>query len=497
MSDDVTAETDAVPHHRVVIVGAGFSGIAMAVRLREAGIEDLVILEKAHDVGGTWRDNRYPGCACDVPSRLYSLSFAPKATWSRDFASAGEIWDYLRECVDRFDLRRCLRTGVDVSSARWTGDRWQVAAADGRRWTAGALVLGVGGLHVPVWPDLPGLHDFAGNVVHTADWPDGLDLTGRRVGVIGTGASAVQLVPAIVDEVEHLTVFQRTPSWIVPRHDQPWGAARQRLFARWPITQRLARLRTYAKLEVRVLGFGRLERLRPIVERQILERLARAVPDEATRRALTPDYALGCKRVLLSDDYWPTFARPHVVLETDPIVGVDPGGIVTSAGSRHDLDVLVIATGFDPGGSFERLDVRGQDGKTLGADWVAAGRPTHFGVTVAGLPELYLLLGPNTALGHSSVVLQIESAVRYAVSAILRAERVGPSVVTERAQQRFAAWLRRRTRYTVWASGCRSWYLDSQGRNVTIWPASTVRYRWATRRARPEDFEPAAPRQPS
>lgn len=465
----------------------------MAVKLREAGIEDLVILERADDVGGTWRDNRYPGCACDVPSRLYSLSFAQKPTWSRDYASAGEIWDYLRECVDRFSLRDHVHTGVDVTSAQWTGRQWHVRAADGRSWTAGALVLGVGGLHVPVWPDLPGLHDFAGRLVHTADWPDDLDLTGRRVGVIGTGASAVQLVPAIVDEVERLTVFQRTASWIVPRHDQPWSPSRQRLFARLPITQRLARWRTYAKLEVRVLGFGRLERLRPIVERQILDRLARKVPDEQTREALTPHYALGCKRVLLSDDYWPTFARPHVVLETDPIASVDSSGVVTRGGARHDLDVLVVATGFDPGGSFERMDVRGQGGKTLGADWVAAGRPTHLGVTVAGFPELYLLLGPNTALGHSSVVLQIESAVRYAVSAILRADRSGPAVVTEPAQRRFGTWLRRRTRHTVWASGCRSWYLDAQGRNVTIWPASTARYRWATRRARASDFEPAQP----
>ena len=477
-------------HHRVLIVGAGFSGIAMAARLREAGIDDLVILEKADDVGGTWRDNRYPGCACDVPSRLYSLSFAQKPNWSRDFASAPEIWGYLRECVTRFGLTDDIVTGADVVSAQWRGDRWRVKVRDGRTWTAGALVLGVGGLHVPVWPSIPGLREYQGRLLHTADWPADAHLTGKRVGVIGTGASAVQLVPAIAGEVSELTVFQRTASWIVPRHDQPWSPARQGLFARWPITQRLARWHTYLRLEVRVLGFGRLERLRPYIERQALARLARDVPDPVVRAKLTPDYALGCKRVLLSDDYWPTFTRPNVTLETDPIARVDATGITTVAGTKHDLDALVLATGFDPGGSFDRMSVTGVTGHTLGTEWVAAGRPTHLGITVPGFPELYLLLGPNTALGHSSVVLQIESAIRYAVQAILRADKDGPAMVRPRAQRRFASWVRRRTRRTVWASGCRSWYLDEQGRNVTIWPASTARYRWATRRVKPSDFEP-------
>ena len=460
----------------------------MAAHLAQAGIDDFLILEKADDVGGTWRDNRYPGCACDVPSRLYSLSFAPKADWSRDYAPAAEIWDYLRECVDRFGLRSRVVFGAEVVEATWARGRWEVRAADGREWTAGALVLGVGGLHIPRRPDLPGLGSFAGRVLHTADWPADDHLTGSRVGVVGTGASAVQLVPSIAGRVGELSVFQRTPSWILPRDDRPWSRARQQSYARMPFLERLQRWRTYLRLETRVLGFGRLDRARQVVERQALERLAVAVPDPVTRAALTPDYALGCKRVLLSDDYWPTFARQDVHLVTSPIQRVEPWGVVTVDGQRHELDALVFATGFDLRGSFDRIQLTGLRGRTLAQEWVST-RSTHLGIEVAGFPELYLLLGPNTALGHNSVLVMIEAAVEHILRALHRADRDGPHVVTRAAQARFGRWVRQRTRTTVWGSGCQSWYLDERGRNVAIWPASSVRYRMVTRRLKERAYE--------
>ena len=487
-SGGAAAYSAAVSHQRVVIVGAGFSGIAMAARLSQTGIEDFLILEKATDVGGTWRDNRYPGCACDVPSRLYSLSFAPKVDWSRDYAPAGEIWDYLRECIDRFGLRSRLVLGADVIDATWADGRWQVLAADGREWTADALVLGVGGLHVPKRPDLPGLGSFAGEVLHTADWPADDHLDGRRVAVVGTGASAVQLIPAIAGRVSDLVVFQRTPSWILQRNDRIWSHARAQTYSRMPFIERVQRWRTYLRLESRVLGFGRLDRARRLVESQAVERLERQVPDPATREALTPRYALGCKRVLLSDDYWPTFARLNVHLVTSPIERVEPTGVVTEDGEHHDVDTIVFATGFDLRGSFDRMHITGQSGRTLSGEW-EANRNTHLGIEVAGFPELYLLLGPNTALGHNSVLIMIEAAVEHILLALHRADRRGPHVVTRAAQVRFGRWVRQRTRHTVWGSGCQSWYLDERGRNVAIWPASTVRYKLVTRRLRERDYQ--------
>lgn len=461
----------------------------MAARLAQSGVEDFLILEKAADIGGTWRDNRYPGCACDVPSRLYSLSFAPKADWSRDYAPAGEIWDYLRDCIDRFGLRSRLVLQADVVEATWQDDCWRVVAADTREWTADALVLGVGGLHVPRRPDLPGMGTFAGSVLHTADWPAEDRLDGLRVGVVGTGASAVQLIPAIAERVGHLVVFQRTPSWIVPRDDKPWSPVRQAAYQRLPWLERLQRLRTYLRLEARVLGFGRWDGARRMAEAQSRAHLAEAVPDPVTRAALTPSYALGCKRVLVSDDYWPTFARSDVELVTAGIDHVEPTGIVTADGRHHDLDALVYATGFDLRGSFDRMKITGLSGRTLADAW-ARTRATHQGIEVAGFPELYLLLGPNTALGHNSVLIMIEAAVEHILQALMRADRLGPSTVTAAAQARFGRWVRARTRHTVWGSGCQSWYLDERGRNVAIWPGSTIRYRWETRRLRDENYEP-------
>ena len=279
------AYLSAVSHRRVIVVGSGFSGVAMGARLLDAGIRDFLVLEKGSEVGGTWRDNRYPGCACDVPSPLYSLSFAPKADWSRAYAPSAEIWQYLRDCVDRLGLGPHLALDADVTGATWEGDRWRVRVADGREWTSDALVLGVGGLHMPRRPDLPGLGTFGGPVMHTADWPDDDGLDGLRVGVVGTGASAVQLVPELAARVSQLVVFQRTPAWVLPRGDVPVSRWRQRANARIPLVQKASRARTYVRNELNVLGFGRNARLREWVGRRSLEHLASAVSDPVVRAA--------------------------------------------------------------------------------------------------------------------------------------------------------------------------------------------------------------------
>ena len=484
-----TPTAAATPHHRVVIVGTGFSGLGMAIRLARRGDHDYVVLEKADEVGGTWRDNRYPGCACDVPSRLYSFSFAQHPGWSRDFATAAEIWSYLRQVADRYAVRDRIEFGTDLRAAEFdeVAGRWTLTAADGRQWTCDALVLGPGALHEPRLPDLEGLDSFAGEVAHTARWPEGTDLTGRRVGVVGSGASAVQLVPEVAPIASHTTVFQRTAAWTMPKHDEPWSATRQRWFARWPALQRLVRWRTYWALEARAPLFVRLPGLARFVERIALRELAAAVPDPATRAALTPDYRIGCKRILLSNDYWPTFARPDVSLVTDSIVRVEPEAVVTADGTRHEVDVLVLSTGFDVSGSLDRIDIRGLGGRSLAEVW-SGGMHTNLGITVAGFPELYLLLGPNTGLGHNSVITMIEFATDYVLSAIDRG-RAGPRVTTERAQSAFTAEMVRRSRHTIWASGCRSWYLDRFGNNTALWPGTTVGYWLRTRRVDDSHFE--------
>lgn len=486
-----------VPHHRVVIVGTGFSGLGMAIRLAQRGEHDYVVLEKADDVGGTWRDNRYPGCACDVPSRLYSFSFARFPAWSRDYAPAGEIWAYLRDVADRYAVRDRIAFGADLVSAHYDEgkQRWELTAADGRQWTSGALVLGAGALHEPRLPDIEGLGDFGGEVMHTAQWPEAADLTGKRVAVVGTGASAVQVIPEVAPTAARTTVFQRTPAWIVPKRDKEWSPRRQRLFARWPALQRAVRWRTYWALEARAPLFVRFPAAAKVVERVALRELANAVPDPQTRAKLTPDYTIGCKRILLSNDYWPAFARDDVELVTEPIARLEHDAVVTADGVRHPADVLVLGTGFDVSGSLDRIDLRGLEGRTLREAW-SGGMHSHLGITVAGFPELYLLLGPNTGLGHNSVVLMTEWAAGYVLQSLDRA-RHGARVTTAPAQDSFTREMLRRSKHTIWATGCRSWYLDRFGNNTSLWPGSTIGYWWRTRKVDDADFELVDSRRPT
>jgi cation diffusion facilitator CzcD-associated flavoprotein CzcO len=480
-------------HHRVAIIGSGFAGLCMAIRLSQRGEQDYVVLEKASDLGGTWRDNRYPGCACDVPSRLYSFSFEQKPDWSRDYASSEEIWDYLRTCADRYAVSHRIAYGADLREAHYdeAARRWRLRAADGRAWTADALVLGVGALHQPSTPDIPGIDDFAGPVMHTAEWPENDGLDGKRVAVIGTGASAVQLVPELARRVSALTVFQRTAPWIIPKADKPWSQSRRRLFARSLLAQRAVRWATYWQLESRVVGLARWPKMMRVFEAYSRRHLRRSVKDPELREKLTPQHTMGCKRILLSNDYWPTFERPHARLETSPIARIEPGALVTADGARHEADALVLGTGFNVMGSFERIDLRGLDGLSLREAW-DQGLRSNLGITMAGFPELYLLLGPNTGLGHNSVILMIEFATTYILQCLRRGAK-RPHVLTAAAQERFTAAIREKSAGTVWSSGCRSWYLDRQGNNATIWPGSTVSYWWRTRRVDPTHFQPVAP----
>lgn len=476
-----------------IVVGTGFSGLGMAIELRRAGREDFVVLEKADDIGGTWRDNTYPGCACDIQSHMYSFSFAQNPDWSRSYSAQPEIWRYLRRVTDEYDLRRHIHFGVEMTGARWDEDehRWHVTTAGGTEYVGRYLVAGIGGLHIPRVPRLPGLEDFAGTVFHSARWDHEYSLAGKRVAVVGTGASAVQFVPRIAPEVAKLTVFQRTPPWIMPKADVAIPEWAKRVFRGVPGAQRLYRSLLYWMLEARAIGFNGRPGLMRLAQRIALAHLRRAVADPELRRKLTPDYVMGCKRVLIANDFYPALTRPNVEVVTDGVAEVRENSIVDSAGVEHEVDAIILGTGFHVTDAFDYLDITGTGGRDLAKQWRASGIQTHLGITVAGYPNLFFLLGPNTALGHNSVVFMIESQIRYVAKAMVMADEAGAEALDtkESAQARFQSGIQRRLVEGVWTQGgCRSWYLDSQGVNRTIWPGFTWRYWLDTRDPDPETF---------
>jgi cation diffusion facilitator CzcD-associated flavoprotein CzcO len=469
----------------VLIVGSGFAGLGMAIRLKQAGIDDFIVLEQAGEVGGTWRDNHYPGAACDVQSHLYSFSFEPWPEWSRDFAQQKEILAYLRHCADKYGIRPHIRFDTRVQSARFdepTG-LWEVETSDGKTIRARVLVPGCGPLSRPSLPDIPGLSSFQGKMFHSARWDDAYPLEGKNVAVVGTGASAIQIVPAIASRVKKLSVFQRTPPWIVPKPDGPIAGWKRAVFRRVPLAQKAARQRIYWTRELMAFGFVVDPRMLKALSRLAMFNLRRNVKDPALRAKLTPSYTMGCKRILPTNDYLPALQRPNVSLVTDGIAEVRAHSIVTKDGAEHPLDAIVLATGFEASEACAPFDVRGRGGSSLDAAW-RDGAEAYLGTTVSGFPNLFLLVGPNTGLGHSSMVFIIESQIAYVLDAVKRMRARGLRSVDVRpdVQSAYNARIQERLKGTVWASGCVSWYLTGSGKNTTLWPGFTVEYRWRTRR---------------
>ena len=489
--------TASSSHTRIAIVGTGFGGIGAAVRLRQESFDDFVLFERADDLGGVWRDNTYPGAACDVESHLYEFSFAPNPSWSRRFAPQPEIWAYLRDVAERWGVAEHIRYNHDVTEAVWDDEaaRWRLTTSGGH-WTADVLVAAPGALAEPFVPAIPGLDRFAGPAFHTARWDNDLDLAGQRVAVIGTGASAIQVVPAIQPEVTHLTLFQRTPPWVIPRHDRAVSERMQAAFQRWPSLQRLVRARLYARHEALGLAFRHPWLAHGAQALSHVHR-RRQVPDPDLRHRLVPDYRLGCKRILLSDDYYPALTQPNVTVVDGAAAEIRPHAVVGPEGDEHPADVLVLATGFHVTDiPFGRIVV-GREGERLSDVWGES--PTaHVGTTVAGFPNFFILQGPNTGLGHSSVVLMIEAQVEHLVNALRTMDERGLAAVepTEEAQTAFVAEVDDMAEDTVWtAGGCNSWYLDATGRNAALWPGSVPAFR---RRVEPFDvtdyrLRPAAP----
>jgi len=478
-----------VEHVRVAIVGAGFSGLGIAIGLKQRGIDDFVVLERGQDIGGTWRDNTYPGAACDVPSHLYSFSFAPNPNWTRAYSPQREIRDYLRRTARDRGIAPHIRFGHEVRDASWDeGERrWRIATAEGNL-TADVLVLGNGPLAEPSTPAIPGLDRFAGALFHSARWDHTHDLTGKRVAVIGTGASAIQFVPEIQPLAGRLTLFQRTPPWIVPRLDRPISGRKRALYRAAPIVQRLARTKIYWQREFGALGLVYRPHMMAGAEKIAREHLEAQVADPALRAKLTPTYRMGCKRILLSDDFYPALTRPNVEVVTERIREVRPHGVVTEDGAERVVDTIVLATGFHVTDNPVYRRVHGRDGRALADTW-SGGQRAYLGSAVSGFPNLFIMIGPNTGLGHTSMVFMIESQIAYILDCLRVMDGRGLRVVEVRseAQERFNEAVQRRLRGTVWASGCASWYLDAGGRNSTLWPGFTWQYRLKTRR-----FDPAS-----
>jgi cation diffusion facilitator CzcD-associated flavoprotein CzcO len=475
--------------YRVVIIGAGFGGLGMAIALKQAGIDDFVVLDQAEDLGGTWRDNSYPGLSCDVPSLLYSYSFRPHR-WSRRYPPRAEILSYLHAVVAEFGLGPHLRFGTTVASATFdpdgaarNGPGWQVALADGTTLTATAVVSAVGQLGRPALPDIPGRADFAGPSWHSGAWDHDISLDGRRVAVIGTGASAIQFVPEIAKQAAHVDVYQRTPPYVLPKADRPYRAAEQAIFARLPAVRKADRLRIFLYGELLTSGLVVSPKMLAAPMALWRRQLNAQIADPELRARCVPDYVLGCKRVAFSNDWYPALARPDVELVTDPIERIEPAGVIAGNGRLRPADVIVYGTGFKSLEFLAPMAVTGLDGRRLEDAW-RDGAQAYLGISVSGFPNFFVLYGPNTNLGGNSIIYMLEGQIGYTLGAIqaLESERLAWLDVRPDVQDRFNSWVQRSSRKSVWTTGCHSWYTTATGRNTNNWPGYTFMYRYRVRR---------------
>jgi cation diffusion facilitator CzcD-associated flavoprotein CzcO len=465
--------------YQTLIVGAGFAGLGTAIKLREAGVEDLVILERADDVGGTWRDNTYPGVACDIPSLLYSFSFAPNPRWSRVYPGGEEIRSYIRELADRFGLHRLVRLGTEVTGMHFDADAgvWLVRTATGHTYRARTVVAASGPLSDSSWPDIRGLADYRGRMMHSARWDHGYDLRGKHVAVVGTGASAVQLIPELVRTAASVKVFQRTPGWVLPRPDGPTPGLVRELFGRVPGLQAGTRTALFLAHEAMATGLVWDSPVTTLIQRLALAHLRLQVSDPWLRRQLTPDFRAGCKRLLASNDYYPALQRDNCKLITWPIAGMSAEGIRTSDGIVHRLDAVAFATGYDVHLDGPPFPVTGLDGRELRAEWHGHAQ-AYKSMSVHGFPNLLFTTGPNSGPGHNSLLVYLEAQIGYAVRVIRTV--LGRDLryldVRAEAQRRHNAAIQKRLAGTTWMSGCRSWYLTEDGFNAAMYPGFATQY---------------------
>jgi cation diffusion facilitator CzcD-associated flavoprotein CzcO len=468
---------------RVAVIGAGFGGVGMALALRRQGITDFLVLERGAEPGGTWRDNTYPGAACDVPSNLYSYSFRPQQ-WTRRYPPQQEILDYLRGVTQEHGLGPRLRMNAGVAAAEFDADRavWRLSLEDGGTVEADAVVSAVGQLRRPAQPDIPGRDDFAGPSWHSARWDHGTSLAGKRVAVIGTGASAIQFVPEVARTAAHLDVYQRSAPYVLPKMDWAYGPAKQSWFSRVPLARKADRLRIFLYGETLTSGFVISPKLLAAPMQMWRHQLRTQIADEALREKCVPDYVMGCKRVLFSSDWYPTLARPDVDLVTAPIERITAEGVITADGTVRPADVIIYGTGFRSHDFLAPMAVTGAGGRRLDDAWRDGAR-AYLGISVAGFPNFFMLYGPHTNLGGNSIIYMLEAQIGYVASALraLGTEDLAWIDVRPEVQRAFNAWVDTASHTSVWESGCRSWYTAS-GRNANNWPDHTFLYRYRVRR---------------
>jgi cation diffusion facilitator CzcD-associated flavoprotein CzcO/acetyl esterase/lipase len=475
----------------VAIIGAGFGGIGLGIRLKKAGIDSFTILEKGDRIGGVWRDNTYPGATCDVPSHLYSFSFEPNPEWTRRYSPQGEILGYLERCVDRHGLRPHLRFGTEVAHADFDEEtgKWRVATTADEEIEADVLVSACGQLSRPALTRIPGADRFEGAIFHSARWDHDVDLTGKRVAVIGTGASTIQIVPAIADKARQLDVYQRSPPYVLPKKDRPYRGWERRLCRWFPPVRWLQRFQQWLVFEVFVSAFNQFKPIGRLGVKMFERNLEEQVSDPDLRRALTPGDVIGCKRVLISGDYYSTLERPDVELVTEGVRELTQTGVVAGDGSEREADVIVLSTGFESTQFLAPMEIRGLGGNDLNETW-GTDANAYLGMTVAGFPNLFIMYGPNTNLGSGSIIYQLESQMNYILDAIRALQRRGGWLsVRPEVQAAFDREMQSRLSTSVWQTGCHNWYVNEDGRNTNNWPGFTLEYRRRTRRLDLTDYE--------
>ena len=477
--------------YKVAIIGTGFGGLCMAIQLKKAGIDSFVILEKADGVGGTWRDNSYPGAACDVQSHLYSYSFEPKHDWSRKFAGQQEILGYLEDCADKYELHPHIKFGCEVTSASFDDSQslWNISDHNGNTVQAHCLVTACGQLNRPSTPKLQGIEHFKGTVFHSARWNHDYDLNGKSVAVIGTGASAIQFVPEIVKQVKSLTLFQRSAAWVISKSDRPFKSIEQKLFASIPVYDKLYRYLIYWKNESRALAFTRFYALLEAFALETKWMARKHIKDPLKRAKSIPDYQIGCKRLLISNDWFPALNRDNLQIETNGIKQVTETSIVTTEGAEYEVDAIIYGTGFAATQFLAPMHITGLNGIDLNTAW-NDGAEAFKGICVSGFPNLFMLYGPNTNLAHSSIVFMLEAQVNYVMKCLHALENSTAQAmdVKPKRQAEYSQNMQARLKGSVWDSGCTSWYITDSGKNTNNWPGFTFSFRLMTNTLSLDDY---------
>lgn len=476
-----------------LIIGAGFAGLCTAIQLKKNGENNFLILERNKHLGGTWYNNHYPGAACDVESHLYSFSFEPNPNWSREFSPQQEILKYMEHCAAKYELQNHFRFNANITNAVFdeANGIWNLETEKGEKYATKVIVSCSGGLSQPSFPDIKGLETFKGKMFHTAQWQNDFDLSGKTIGVIGTGASAIQIVPAIVSKVKQLNLYQRTPPWILPKPDGEISSLRKWLYSNFPATQRLHRKRLYWQHEIMAVGFIKNPGILKFFSKLSQRFLKQSIADETLRAKLTPDYVMGCKRVLISNDYFPALAQKNVEVITEKIDCINETGVRTKDGKQQNADVIILATGFKSTEEVSRFAVKGRNGIDLNEAW-RDGAEAYLGTSVSGFPNMFLVVGPNTGLGHSSMILMIEAQVNLVMEGVKMLKQSGAKFVDVKSetQQQFNKEIQEKLATTVWQSGgCTSWYQTKSGKNVTLWPGFTFTFMKRTSKFEKEKYE--------